>query len=96
MGRVIRRSAAAAVAGLCLLSLLACVGAAWLWWRTGRAGGRVTYRTADAGYTVRLADGRLAVLRPPPHGPGADEALTSAWLARHTNDELYWGMYRTP
>src|SRR4051794_7427574 len=34
---MIRRLFRVAVAGLCLLSLLACVGAGWLWWRSYRA-----------------------------------------------------------
>jgi len=33
MRRVIRQVSRAAVAGVCLLSLLACIGAGWLWWR---------------------------------------------------------------
>ena len=36
MTRIIRRVFRLAASGLCLLSLLACVGAGWLWWRSGR------------------------------------------------------------
>src|SRR5438045_69604 len=32
MTRTLRRLSRLAVSGLCLLSLLACVGAGWLWW----------------------------------------------------------------
>ena len=34
MRQVIRKAMRAAVAGACLLSLLGCVGAGWLWWRS--------------------------------------------------------------
>src|SRR4051794_21102573 len=45
--RTLRRLIRLAVSGLCLLSLVACVGAGWLWRRSYRVHDRVGYSTDE-------------------------------------------------
>ena len=54
------------VNGLCLLSLLACLGAGWLWWHSYRGGNGVDLRLRGEWYAVRPRAGRLTVLAFPP------------------------------
>ena len=55
MTRVLRRLLRLAVSGLCLLSLLACVGAGWLWWHSLR----ILFRTHGTTCVVGWGGGVL-------------------------------------
>src|SRR4051794_6552395 len=89
MRRILRRLFRAAVAGFCLLSLLACLAAAglrasgpseWPLVRLGRA----------AGWYVTIRPGDVVLLRkPPPTGTPA-EAEARAMLAATSNREIFW------
>lgn len=57
---MIRKAVGVAVAGFCVLSLLACAGAGWLWWRAGH-GRRDGACVAAGGRYVEAASGRDGV-----------------------------------
>jgi len=72
--RAVRLTVQAAVAGLCLLSLLACLGTAWLWWRSGRAGG---YDEVEAvGGPVRV---EVGVMPGPYNKPHLKATVVGRW-----------------
>jgi hypothetical protein len=77
-----------AVSCLCLLSLAACLGAAWAWRRSYRVDGRYGYVTSAARYTLHSRSGRLSLTAPPPRRAG-DEA--AEWVAdRVSNGDIDW------
>lgn len=104
--RVIGKLVRLAAAGFCLISLLASVGAAWLWRRSCRAGGHSISRMAPDGnrYTVRSEMGRATLYRPPGgppaqsrrkqahRGPADDTAETLVGMFR--NDQMAWQVVR--
>jgi hypothetical protein len=77
-----------AVAGFCLLSLLACLGIGWLWWRGHRGGYRFAARVGDAKYLLRSRPGELAVFGPPRRGTAAGRA--AAVVGRLRNEDFVW------
>ena len=87
MRRLFRRL----VSGLCLLSLLACVGVAWLWWRSEAGAGRISFRWAGVRYSVRSDRRGLALLRPPGEAASAGAAdQDTSGAARVSNEDLRW------
>jgi hypothetical protein len=58
--KAVRKAVRAAVAGLCRLSLVACLGTTWLWWRGGRAA-RDRIEVAAGGVFVRRASSRSGI-----------------------------------
>ena len=93
--------------GLCLLSLMACVGAAWLWWKSYRTppGGEcrasVFVHRLRARYTVRSERGLLTLFGPPrpaanPAGavPKASEPAPGELAAGVSDEQLDWQVAR--
>jgi hypothetical protein len=91
---MIRRFVRIVVAGFCLLSLLTCVGTAWLWCRTGRGEPDwVSFRPAKVRYSLCFRDGGIDLLAPPRAGAGADSVRK--WLERSRDRELRWQVDRS-
>lgn len=70
----------AAVAAFCLLSLLACVGAVWMWWRSYQPGtDAFIFRARGVRYAAHSEAGWVVMRGPPPPGrPGAPDAAAAA------------------
>ena len=81
-----RRLFRSAVAALCLLSLTACAGVGWLWWRSNRSEDRHEFVTREGRYRLESRAGRLTLVGPPPlpegtpTGGGPDNAPPVAGL----------------
>lgn len=92
MTRTLRCLFRLAVSGLCLLSLLACIGAGWLWRRSDHGGQDSTsFLWAGDRYTVYSTEGRLTLIGPPP--PAADPAVRRAAAeaaAGLRDDQFHW------
>jgi hypothetical protein len=85
---MMRRALRMFVAEVCLLSLLACVGVGWLWWRSHHADRpRLSLRLPVTRYTVRTEPGRLTLWGPPPPATaaGAAKAKRAASQLRNRN-----------
>ena len=83
---MIRRAVRMFVAEVCLLSLLACLGVGWLWWRSHRGDRpRMSLRLPVTRYTIRTEPGRLTLWGPPPPATaaGAAKARRAAALLRN-------------
>lgn len=96
------------VAAFCLLSLLACVGTGWLWWRSHRAGrggeDAVTryFAGRQARYTLVSRAGRLTVYAPPaapaivpPRYQAPNEPSPQEAAAAVRNDQVEWEIVRS-
>src|SRR4051812_32012444 len=91
---MIRRLVRMAVAGLCLLSLLASAGAGWLWRRSYQADGdRVTFSRGDARYTARSHAGRVTLLGPPADPAGTRYAGEDVVARLRNEDIVFEGMF---
>ena len=78
-----------AFSGLCLLSLLACLGAGWLWWRSGHGSDWFTFRASGERSGLKSQGGRIALMRLPA-APPADHFGIRAWVRRTRNADLRW------
>ena len=91
--RVFRFALRFAVPGFCLLSLLACLGAGVLWWRSYAGNGDRLNRGMAGGpsarYTLRSERGRVVRYEPPPP-PAGPETETRALAAEVRNDDVRW------
>lgn len=91
---MIHRLVHLAMTGLCLLSLLACAGTAWLWSRSyTTARDRVQYRRAGDWHTVRSEGGRITLFTPPrPAASPQVRQAVSDLAARLKNEQLVWAL----
>ena len=97
-----RRLLGTVVAGISLLSLLACLGAGWWWLRSCRGGqDRVTFRAAGVRYTLRSGPGGVALAGPPPVASRDEADRAGRLVGAIRNDHLrwqysfVWGQYAT-
>jgi hypothetical protein len=86
---MIRRAFRLFIAELCLLSLLASLGVAWLWWRSDR-GDHPTFslRAPVVRYTIRTMPGRLTLWGPPPAASAAGAAKMRQAVAQLRNRDI--------
>jgi hypothetical protein len=84
-----RRAVRMFVAEVCLLSLLACVGVGWMWWRSHRGDRpRLSLRLPVTRYTVRTEPGRLTLWGPPPPATAAGAAKAKRAAAMLRNRDI--------
>jgi hypothetical protein len=88
---MIRRVLRIFAAGVCVLSLAACVGAGWLWRRSYRGPERFSTLCGGDRYTLVSAGGGLTVYAPPPAAVDpADRRAARAAAAGLRNDLMHW------
>jgi hypothetical protein len=80
------------VNGLCLLSLLACVGTGWLWWHGCRKqGNKAVVRLRGERYELRSRGGRVTVWGLQAGDPKREQALRR-WIAQQSQvRDVQWG-----
>ena len=92
-----RRRFGFTVAGLCLLSLLAGLAAAWLWWRSRQVDDRLSYHFRGGRYTLSSTGGQLVLFGPPAESPWEPIRREVAdAVGRLRNDQLLWEEYWIP
>jgi hypothetical protein len=78
------------VSGLCLLSLLGCLAAGWLWWHSYRSGtDRWNVRLRGERYTLRSVGGTVTARGLPARDADRQKSLREH-LAALTNQDLRW------
>jgi hypothetical protein len=93
---MIRRAVRMFVAEVCLLSLLACLGVGWLWWRSHRGDRpRFSLRLPATRYTVRTEPGRLTLWGPPPPATAAGAAKANRAAALLRNRDIRMTVFAT-
>lgn len=91
MIRMVRKTVRAIVAGSCLASLLASIGAGWLWWRSYRTTDNLSHVVDGERYTAASAGGRVTVVGPPARSSSpAIAAAAAADAAQLRNDQVVW------
>ena len=92
---MIRRLFHIAASFLCVLSLLVCVGAGWLWWRSYRTDrDRINFQRGGVWYTFRSSGGRVTLFQPPPpSGSKPTRQAVADLVLRLRNDQIRWGAY---
>jgi hypothetical protein len=82
------------VAEVCLLSLLACGGVGWLWWRSHHGDRpRLGLRLPVTRYTVRTEPGRLTLWGPPPPATAAEAAKAKRAASLLRNRDIRMRVY---
>lgn len=85
---MIRRVLRRIVVGSCLLSLLACGAASWLWQRSYHERDQVSFRAFDARYTVRSEGGLIALRGPPAIRSRAEAIYIAPRMATIRNEHI--------
>jgi hypothetical protein len=90
---MIRSLVRVTVAGLCLLSLTACVGTLWLWWHSWHGGReRVGFHRSGNRFTIRFERGRATLFGPPPRWTPVtrQEKRVDVIVRQLRNDDCRW------